>query len=276
MTEAFRPAPEALRPFVRSLWFHRAAPVRRYERILPQPVAHLIVNLSAPYRLLRRGRETVGDPFAGAFVSGLQREYLVIENPDDLWQCGAEIEPTGIAALVAGEPRDLAGRVCDAAGLVAGSELWRDRLRREDDAEATLDALETLLVAALRPERAAEPRAAAAVARLDADPDLPIAVLATELGVSNARLIDAVRRGIGTTPKAYADLVRFSRFLGEIPFDESPPRWSDLVARTGYYDQPHFIRSFKRYTGYTPTEYLDGIRRFGAEWPAFVPMDDAG
>ena len=273
---AVREPGEALRPHVRSVWFNRGAPVRRYERILPQPVAHVIVNLSDPYRLLRRGTTWVGEPFGAGFVSGLQRDYLVIENPERLWQCGAEIEPLGLAALVTIPPAELAGRVREAEGIVEGAGAWRAQLRAAATPEATLDLLEGLLLAAMRPGRGATPIAAAAVARLDTDPDLPIADLARDLGVGNARLIREFRAALGTAPKAYADLVRFSRFLAAFPFDEPVPRWSDLVAATGYYDQPHFIRSFKRYTGYTPTAYLDGIREFGAEFPAFVPMDDAG
>jgi AraC-like DNA-binding protein len=271
---AYRPAPPALRSVVRSLWFHEQAPVRRYERILPQPVAHLIVNLSDPYRLLTRGGEWVGEPFRAAFVSGLQPEYLVIENPDWLWQCGAELEPAGIAALVSAAPADLAARVRDADALIAGSDGWRDALRAADrDPESTLDVLTDLLVAALRPAFEPDPFVTDALARLDADPDLPIARLASDLGLSHEQLIRRFRDKVGVTPKTYADLARFSHFLNAIPFD-SVPTWSELVAATGYHDQPHFIRSFKRYTGYTPSQYLAGVREHGAEFPSFVPMDE--
>lgn len=259
---------------VRSLWFNEAAPTRRYERILPQPVAHVIVNLSDPYRLLTRGGAWVGDPFRSAFVSGLQPEYLVIENPDWLWQCGAELEPAGLAALVSVPPAELTARVRDADDLIAGSTGWRDALRAaERDAERTLDVLTELIEAAIRPDVAIDPVVREALARLDADPDLPIARLASDIGVPHAQLIRRFRSGVGVTPKTYADLARFSHFLNAIPFD-AVPTWSELVAATGYHDQPHFIRSFKRYTGYTPSRYLAGVREYGAEFPSFQPMDE--
>lgn len=247
--------------------------MRRYERILPQPIAHAVVNLSDPYRLLTRGGEWVGDPFRGTFVSGLQPEYLVIENPDWLWQCGAEIEPAGLAALVSAPPHELTGTVRDADDLIAGSVGWRDALRAADhDPERTLDVLTGLLEAALRPDVVIDPVVREGLDRLDADPDLPIARLASDLKVPHARLIRRFRDGVGVTPKAYADLARFSHFLNAIPFDDVPT-WSELVATTGYHDQPHFIRSFKRYTGYTPSQYLAGVREYGAEFPSFQPME---
>ncbi|WP_235564621.1 DUF6597 domain-containing transcriptional factor [Arthrobacter sp. Soil762] len=51
------PAPARLQPYVSRFWFVRGAPRAKYEKILPGPSAHLILNLSSPYRLI--------DPFAG-------------------------------------------------------------------------------------------------------------------------------------------------------------------------------------------------------------------
>jgi AraC-like DNA-binding protein len=30
----------------------------------------------------------------------------------------------------------------------------------------------------------------------------------------------------------------------------------EVVERHGYYDQPHFIREFREFSGFTPTEYF--------------------
>lgn len=261
-----------LAPFVRSFWFVRGDPVRRYERILPQAVAHLIVNLSDPYRLLTRGGTAVGRPFTGAFLSGLQREYLIIENPDTLWQCGAELTPAGVAAFTTTPLRDLTDRVQDAGPILRWSDGWRDRLRETATADDALEVLQQLLRTVHRRDFAVDARVTRAVGRLDDDPDIPIAALAHEVGLSSGGLAGLFRRGVGTTPKAYADLARFVGFLRRVPFDDVP-RWGDLVAASGYYDQAHFIRSFKRYAGVTPSQYLEGIREFGAEYPSFLPVD---
>ena len=272
MEVAGRAPGKDLAPFVRSLWFVRGAPVRRYERILPQAVAHLIVNLSDPYRLLTRGGSAVGQPFSGAFLSGLQREYLVIENPDTLWQCGAELTPAGVAAFTTTPLRALTDTVQDAGPILPWSHEWRGRMQATGTADDALEVLQQLLRSVRRPEFEIDARVERVVSRLDGDPDIPIAALAAELELSSGGLAALVRRGIGTTPKAYADLARFVGFLRRIPFDDVP-RWGDLVAASGYYDQAHFIRSFKRYAGVTPSQYLDGIREFGAEYPSFLPVE---
>jgi AraC-like DNA-binding protein len=41
-----------------------------------------------------------------------------------------------------------------------------------------------------------------------------------------------------------------------------------------YYDQPHLIRVFKRFSGFTPTEYLHVVQSYGAEYATFVPLEE--
>ena len=39
------------------------------------------------------------------------------------------------------------------------------------------------------------------------------------------------------------------------------PEWSQLALDLGYFDQAHLINDFRAITGYSPTEYLEVIRR---------------
>ncbi len=44
-----------------------------------------------------------------------------------------------------------------------------------------------------------------------------------------------------------------------------PVDWPELAQTAGYFDQAHFGREFKDFTGRTPTEYLALRRRFPAQ-----------
>ena len=46
-----------------------------------------------------------------------------------------------------------------------------------------------------------------------------------------------------------------------------PVDWLEVAGSAGYYDQAHFGREFRAFTGLTPTRYLDLRRRFLREHP---------
>lgn len=60
---------------------------------------------------------------------------------------------------------------------------------------------------------------------------------------------------IGATPKDFSRIVRFHRALYILQNNPSISL-SQLAFESGYYDQPHMVKEFKYFSGYTPTEYL--------------------
>jgi methylphosphotriester-DNA--protein-cysteine methyltransferase len=76
------------------------------------------------------------------------------------------------------------------------------------------------------------------------------------------------------TPKAYAQLWRFHRFVSMVQADQDAPDWAGIAAVAGFYDQPHVIRAFRRFSGWTPAEYHRRVAEFGPEAASFVPLDE--
>ena len=273
---ATRPVADDLRPWVTSLWYAKAPRVQRYEKILPMPIVHLIVNLAEPYQLLTREGESVPQTFRRGFVSGLLTRYLVIENPLLIRNVGAEFSPYGIAAFTSMPVAQLTDTVRESKEVLLGSESLRERASATDSAADAMAVLEDYLRSVLRPDFTTGDRAIAACELISANPGIAIAEVAEQCGMSHKSLIAHFRRHCGVTPKVFANLCRFHQFLTNLPLGGEMPRWSDLVAETNFYDQAHFVRAFRSYTGFSPSEYLDAIRRFGPEYPSFVPMDYPG
>ncbi|MGR0161507.1 DUF6597 domain-containing transcriptional factor [Paenarthrobacter nitroguajacolicus] len=273
------PPPPGLQPFVTQLWFVRAEPQAKYEKILPGPEAHLILNLSDPYRLISPpdgsgGQEpATGTEVSTGFYAGLQRSYLISENPAELFNVGARLTPYGLAAFTSQPPSGFQNRVVDAESVFPGfSELRSQLVDAEPDRAFT--ALTSFLQQRVRPGYQADPRTRKATQILAAE-DVEISVLAGDLGISASTLERIMMRDCGTTAKAYSDVCRFNRMVNQaasLPKGSVPGR--ELLHLADYYDQPHLIRAFKRFSGFTPTEYLQVVRNYGAEYATFVPLDD--
>ena len=72
-------------------------------------------------------------------------------------------------------------------------------------------------------------------------------------GVHERSLERYFKKHVGLSPKFYCRIVRFAHILRLV--GEEPRDWSAITHAAGFYDQSHFIRNFKEFTGKEPTAY---------------------
>lgn len=80
-------------------------------------------------------------------------------------------------------------------------------------------------------------------------------------GISHKNLNRTFKKYTGLTIKEYHKIFRLRKALTIIDREitmnrEMSPNWAEIAISNGFYDQPHFIKEFKLYTGCTPAEYL--------------------
>ena len=73
------------------------------------------------------------------------------------------------------------------------------------------------------------------------------------VGISSRQLRRLFKYYIGTTPKSFAQVVRFQYILNAKPSSQSLKE-SKIFYDVGFYDQAHFIKNFKTFYGVTPME----------------------
>jgi len=71
--------------------------------------------------------------------------------------------------------------------------------------------------------------------------------------LSERQLERLFKEYIGLPPKYYARIIRFNYIFQLIRSNNST--WAEIVYQSGYYDQSHFIRDFKAFTGEDPSAY---------------------
>jgi AraC-like DNA-binding protein len=80
-----------------------------------------------------------------------------------------------------------------------------------------------------------------------------IDTVASRYGISSRYLQKLFLQHTGLTPKLYSKIHRFQQSLRLITKKESP--LTSIAYDCGYFDQSHFIREFKSFTGLTPGGY---------------------
>ncbi len=79
--------------------------------------------------------------------------------------------------------------------------------------------------------------------------------LSAELNVSIKTIERRFQEHLGISPKQYCQLIRFFQCL-KAPFDPTVECLGSLAYSHGYYDQMHFIKEVKKFTGLTPSAYF--------------------
>jgi AraC-like DNA-binding protein len=84
---------------------------------------------------------------------------------------------------------------------------------------------------------------------------LKIKELSKQLFISQSPLEKRFKAVVGTTPKKFASIIRFNAVLTQLDGAKS---LTDICYEHGFFDQAHFIKDFRQYTGDTP----EGFKRF--------------
>lgn len=80
-----------------------------------------------------------------------------------------------------------------------------------------------------------------------------IRALAESLFISQDAFEKRFRKMTGTTPKQFSSIVKMKAIIRQNPASSS---FLDTALENGYYDQAHFNKDFKLFTGQTPTDFF--------------------
>jgi len=266
MTE-FRFIPVAphplLSPYVAKIWvFESGGRLPAQERKLIVPNANLKLTLTYRNGIAAR----VGDK---AF---LQRENEltltglidtpVILDPQKDAQTGTiiiEFNPLGAYRFFHLRYTEVRNEITDLADLAGKEALTlRSQLAEADDVTLKLQLLQNFLIRQLE-KHPADPIYDHCIQRItDANGLTTVAQLEKETGYSARWLHRKFSEHLGTGAKNLAEIVRFKQFY-QAYSTGAPPEILKQHIYHYYYDQSHFLRAFKRFTGTTPGELQNSM-----------------
>jgi AraC-like DNA-binding protein len=263
---ALVPAPPLDR-FVDDIYCLTGMPRHRRMNVPPMPSGHLFLNLGGPARLWDSDPSVPPAVLDDAWFMGVWTRRFLLEYPARVRLFGVHFKPWGMSPFVGLPADDLRDRWMPAGAVWQRSV---DRIRNQvGDMASPAEALE-FLERELRSRLAEAPSHGLDLVRRAAGQleishgAIPIAALTDAAGVSANHLATLFKSHVGVTPKRVARIYRFANLILSVDALR-PVDWSRLAHTAGYYDQAHFGKEFKDFTGHTPTGYLTLRRRFPAE-----------
>ncbi|HEV2480488.1 MAG TPA: DUF6597 domain-containing transcriptional factor [Puia sp.] len=253
-----------LAPYIARIWvFESSGRLPAQERKLIVPNTHLKLTLT-----FRNGiAACVG---AKAF---LQRENTltltglidtpVILDPSEDANTGTiiiEFNPLGAYRFFHLRFAEVQNEITDLTALTGNqAEILRTQLTDTgDDSTKKLELLQNFLLEQLE-KNPADPIYDYCIQRITDTRGLTtVAQLEKETGYSARWLHRKFSEHLGTGAKNLAEIVRFKQFYHAYSTGIPPEMLKQYIYQY-YYDQSHFLRAFKRFTGTTPTELQNGL-----------------
>jgi AraC-like DNA-binding protein len=88
--------------------------------------------------------------------------------------------------------------------------------------------------------------------------DLSVSMLSSLAGLSRSYFSQAFRKSVGRTPHEHVVRMRIERAMALMLQRDAP--LSEIALATGFCDQAHFAKAFRRAAGMTPTQWRKGHR----------------
>lgn len=242
---------DVLKPFVKSFVVQETREENIY-RVLPD--TGLVIGFQYKGRLSRLLNETETS-LSIAGISGLADHSRTFKNSPDIGTVLIFFKEAGAAAFFRQPLHELFRESVSLDNFMLRSELL---CLEEQLAEARTDALriaavEHFLIGRMTNTEPDKLVLAALALIHKSKGNIRIKELIEQLHISQSPLEKRFRQAVGTSPKKFASIVRFKNAIQHYGSVNS---LTALGYETGFYDQAHFIKEFKTFTGDTPEKFF--------------------
>ncbi len=212
--------------------------------------------------------------FRKAWVSGVHDEYLSISAHQDSEMFVIQFKPYGAYPFLKVSMDELANRVVAGSELLDGELLaLRDALLEAPTSDEKFTLADDWLTGRFSDQHVPTAGVVDAVAAIAEQPTAKLTEVLDAFDGPNKQLIDLFRRYIGITPKVYQRVLRFNDVFARIR-ENGTIDWAEVANQCGYADQSHFIREFRRFSGFNPAEFIRaGVNNDEGN---FFPLDREG
>jgi AraC-like DNA-binding protein len=249
---------QILKYFIKYYWFLESdSEITINNKLLPVNNIDLLINCSEPVTYEKNGIDTVSE---NVHFGSLRNEPEVIKQSGKLKVFGISFYPHGIYPLLQVPLQEFAGRVTGLKNILPRlSELAETVLSDESlTLEERIEILEDIIL-----EEGNYNCFDMKIIKIfnsfyseHFNNNINIKEFCSNYGLNTKYLERLFLKYTGVGPKVFGRIGRFQKSVREMIYCQNYKNLTELAYEGDYYDQTHFIKEFKKFSGMTPSEFI--------------------
>jgi AraC-like DNA-binding protein len=244
---------DILKPFVSALVITEEE-IRNTYTVLPGTGPVIGFQYKGNLHYLKNGAET---PLAFSGITGMHNKYRIFKHDGSIGSVLVYFKPGGAAPFFEQPIHEIFDESLSLDNFMLRSELlvFEERLLESKSNAERIHLVEQFLISKMNPSKKDELVVAALALIHSHKGDVRMKELAENLHTSQSPLEKRFRKIVGLSPKKYASIIRFKHAIKSYAPQKS---LTELGYEVGFYDQAHFIKEFKNFTGQRPNIFFPG------------------
>lgn len=249
-------------------------PDHSIERVVPTGNSFLIFELDG-YTRHTYDNETLrpNGSYTKAWISGMHKDHLSISAHENSEMFVVQFKAAGAYPFLNCQMDALNDSVLPAEKVFGDDVLaLHEELLECDTPQDKFTLAEQWLSSKYNEHKKAPEELHNVIQKLQTEPASNLQDIIKEFPNTQKHLIDLFKKYVGLTPKYYQRILRFNDILQRIQHKEKLS-WADITYTCGFSDQSHFIKEFKHFSGFNPSEFIEEQHDKRSN---FFPLDKRG
>lgn len=246
-----------LTPYVKYYWTLEAENADHREFVYPVAGIQFFFHYKNPF-IQKSAKGNHIQP--AAFIQGQVTSSSIVHSCGSCGMISVVLHDHSARAFIPFSLDEITDSRIPVEDVYAGSRFISEMLGECSNTHERVAVVERFLLARLNVENACHLFFVKRCSELvrDVNARLTVESIGTALNISERQFERIFRSHIGISPKRYIDLARFN-FAVELL--RSTSNLTNVAHESGYYDQAHFIREFKKFTGVAPGVFKSWLDR---------------
>jgi AraC-like DNA-binding protein len=242
---------DILKPFIKSFVIDETDGEREY-KVLPDTGIVIGFQYRGGLSFLKDGNEIA---LSKSGITGIRDSYRIFKNPENTGTVLVFFKEAGASAFFKQPLHELFRESVSLDNFMLRSELLclEEKLCESKNDENKIKVVEDFFISRLSNTEPDKLVLAAISLIHKAKGNIRITELIQHLHISQSPLEKRFRKAVGASPKKFASIIRLKHALQQY---HSVNSLTELSYEAGFFDQAHFIKEFKTFTGINPENYF--------------------